>query len=86
MPGGFVDSQTVSVWITLRFTPRMRWANLIQYDTISETIGFNSRFSWEFQEGRRFDLVLNQLFADQETGYRLTDTELVAKVGLQLRF
>lgn len=86
MPGGSIDSQTVSLWLTLRFTPRLRWANLVQYDTVSSTIGFNSRFSWEYREGHRLDLVLSQLYLDDSTGFQRLDTELVTKLGLQLRF
>lgn len=86
MPGGLLDSQTVSLWLNLRFTPRVRWANLIQYDTVSESIGLNSRFSWEYREGHRLDLVLSQLYQDGTPTYELVDSELVAKVIMQLRF
>lgn len=85
MPDGDISSHVVSLWLTLRFTPRMRWANLIQYDTISESVGLNSRFSWEYRDGRRFDLVFSQLYWDDSAGSQ-TELELIAKLGMQIRF
>lgn len=86
LPGGTIDSHLVSLWLVLRFTPTVRWSNLIQYDTISDTVGFNSRFSWEYRSGHRLDLVLSQLYFDNSTGFQAIDTEMVAKVGMQIRF
>ena len=86
LPGGEIDSHLYSLWLVLRFTPRVRWSNLVQYDTISDTIGFNSRFSWEYQPGKTFNAVLSQLYWDGATGFERLDTELVAKLGLQLQF
>jgi hypothetical protein len=86
LPGGEIDSHLWSLWVVLRFTPRVRWSNLVQYDTISETIGYNSRFSWEYQPGKTFDAVLSQLYWDGTTGFQRLDSELVAKLGMQLRF
>jgi hypothetical protein len=86
LPGGLLNSQTVSLWLNFRFTPRVRWANLVQYDTISKNMGFNSRFSWEYREGHRIDLVLNQTYTDEFSGFQHTASEFVAKIGLQLRF
>lgn len=86
MPGGEIDSHLYSLWLVLRFTPRVRWSNLVQYDTISDTVGFNSRFSWEYQPGKTFNAVLSQLYWDGTSGFQRLDSELVAKLGMQLQF
>ena len=86
MPDADIDSQLVSAWVVYRFSPRMRWSNLVQYDNLSGTIGFNSRFSWEFMPGKNVNLVLNQIYWDDATGSHLIDSELVAKLQLQFRF
>jgi hypothetical protein len=86
MPGGLIDSHLVSLWLVLRFTPKVRWSNLVQYDTISDTMGLNSRFSWEYRSGHRLDLVLSQLYWDDSTGFQRLESEMVAKVGMQIRF
>jgi hypothetical protein len=86
LPGGVIDSHLVSLWMVLRFTPRMRWSNLVQYDTISDTIGFNSRFSWEYRPGHELNAVLSQLYWDGVSGLQLLDSEFVSKLGLQIRF
>ena len=86
LPGGEIDSHLLSLSLALRFTPRLRWANLVQYDTISDTVGFNSRFSWEYEPGRQIDAVLSQLYYDGTSGFELLDSELVAKLSMQIRF
>jgi len=86
LPGGDIDSHLMSLWLVLRFTPVIRWSNLVQYDTISDTIGFNSRFSWEYRSGHRFDAVLSQLYWDSPDDFQLLDSELVGKIGMQIRF
>jgi hypothetical protein len=85
MPTGVLDGHLTSLWLTFRFTPRMTWSNLIQYDSISDRVGFNSRFAWEYRDGHQFNLVFNQSFYDYE-GIRYRDTESVAKIGMQIRF
>lgn len=86
MPGGEINSNLMSLWVVLRFTPEVRWSNLVQYDTISDSIGFNSRFSWEYQSGQQIDVVLTQSYWDSPTDFQLTDSELIAKLGMQFRF
>ncbi len=86
MPDADIDSQLVSAWLVWRFSPRMRWSNLIQYDTLSDTMGVNSRFSWEFKPGKNVNIVLSQLYWDQRGSFQLLDSELVAKAQLQFRF
>lgn len=86
LPGGTIDSHLVSLWLVLRFTPRLRWSNLVQYDTISDTIGLNSRLSWEYRPGQTFNAVLSQLYWDGPTGFQRLDSELIAKMGFNFRF
>jgi Domain of unknown function (DUF5916)/Carbohydrate family 9 binding domain-like len=85
MPDGSFDSHVASLWLNLRFTPRMSWSNLIQYDSLSNGVGFNSRFAWEYRDGHQLNLVFNQALYDF-AGDWYRDTEAVAKIGMQIRF
>lgn len=86
LPGGEISSNLMSLYVVLRFTPEVRWSNLLQYDTISDSLGFNPRFSWEYQSGQQVDVVLTQSYWDSPTDIQLTDSELIAKLGMQFRF
>lgn len=41
------------------------WVNLIQYDNVSESIGFNSRLQWSPKAGQNFYFVINQNYVEQ---------------------
>jgi hypothetical protein len=85
MPAGVLDGHVASIWLTLRFTPRMTWSNLLQYDSLSKGFGVNSRFAWEYRDGHQFNLVFNQSVFEFD-GTQFRDTEAVAKIGMQIRF
>jgi hypothetical protein len=67
------------------FTPEISLLTLIQFDNVSDTLGFNSRLRWILEEGREVFLVVNQ-GADTQGAIRATQTELVAKVQWTFRF
>ena len=85
MPDGKLESHLVSMWVTLRFTPRLRWSNLIQYGNLNDRFGFNSRLSWEYRDGHQLNLVVAQ---DQFEfgGDQFRSTDAIAKIGMQIRF
>jgi len=85
MPDGVLEGHIASVWLTLRFTPRMTWNNLLQYDSLSKGFGINSRFAWEYRDGHQLNLVFNQSIFEFD-GIRYRNTEAVAKIGMQIRF
>lgn len=65
--------------IDIFITADLSWLTLVQYDTASDQIGFNSRLRWIIEDGREFFLVVNQgLDATDEV--RATQTEAVAKL------
>ena len=68
------------------FTPEMSVSNLVQYDNVSESLGVNSRFQWEYRPGSKFFVVVNQGYVDEKTGLIMRDFEFVAKVGALFRF
>jgi hypothetical protein len=73
---------------TLRysFTSDLVWFNLAQYDSISNSIGVNSRLQWEYKPGAKMFFVVNQGYVDEMTGLVMKDFEVVAKIGALFRF
>jgi hypothetical protein len=48
------------------FSPDVSWANLVQYDTESAILGFQSRFRWILKPGNDLFLVYNRGWLDQD--------------------
>jgi hypothetical protein len=70
------------------FSPTLSWANLIQYDNVSETIGFNSRLHWIPQAGREGFIVFNHNAADieQNDSFHSTTADMSVKFSYTWRF
>jgi len=84
---GAADSHVASGRLQWNFTPDCAWANLVQYDSLSDGIGFNSRFQWEYRPGSILNLVLSQDYGDQDgSALRLRGSEVVLKVRVTVRF
>jgi hypothetical protein len=65
--------------IDVFITPSISWLTLVQYDTASDQIGFNTRLRWIIEDGREVFLVVNQGL-DATNDVRATQTEAVAKL------
>ena len=68
------------------FTPDLILSNMLQYDNISDSLGVNSRFQWEYKPGAKMFLVVNQGFLDERTGLVMKELEVVTKIGTLFRF
>jgi hypothetical protein len=86
MPDTTIDSQIVSLWFVTRFNPEMRWSNLAQYDSLSNTLGWNSRYSWEFQPGKNLNIVFNQLLWKESDRFRVLESDATVKANFVFRF
>ena len=80
------DAQITSLNARINFTPDMGWSHLIQYDNISESIGYNTRFFWEFQSGKKFYAVLRQNYGDEYHLWELRESEFSIKALTTFRF
>ena len=79
LPGGDENLHVIRGRLSFFFTPDVSWVTLIQYDSVSDRIGVNSRFRWIIEDGREVFLVLNQGF-DARDDVRATRTAPLAKV------
>ena len=63
------------------------WANIIQYDSISREMGFNSRLRWNFRPGSDIYLVVNHRWLnDVDQGWDSIGSRLNAKLSATLSF
>src|SRR5690606_19017506 len=59
LPQGNFTVRLTSISSLINFNPMLSWSNRIQYDNVSEGLGFNSRLRWIPEAGREGFLVLN---------------------------
>ena len=86
LPDTEFDAQIASGNIRINFTPDMGWSHLIQYDDISESIGYNTRFFWEFKPGKKFYAVIRQNYGDEDHLFSLRESEFTVKALTTFRF
>lgn len=86
LPQGDFETRISAVRLGVNFNPDLAWSNLIQYDSVSDTIGLNSRIQWEVHPGTRLFIVLNQNTARNHGSPYVLDTALAVKLGVTLRF
>ena len=72
--------------MVVNFTPNLTWAHLVQYDSLSESVGYNSRLIWEYWPGSKLYAVVNQNYMAEDLSLRLGQTEATLKVGAIFRF
>ncbi len=80
------ETHLASVRLLLSVTPDLFWTNLLQYDSISESVGYNSRIQWEYKPGAKMFLVLNQNYLADDLSFRVQETVATLKVGGLFRF
>ena len=86
LPDTEFDAQIASGNIRINFTPDMGWSHLIQYDNVSESIGYNTRFFWEFKPGKKFYAVIRQNYGDEDHLFSLRESEFAIKALTTFRF
>jgi len=71
----------------IAFNARWSWSNLLQYDNVSESFGFNSRLRYEPQAGREMLLVLNHgSDIDMRNDLSSRNRDVVLKVSYTFRY
>lgn len=85
LPSGDETIHLARVRLSLFVTPDISWITLVQYDSVSDSIGVNSRFRWIIEDGRELFLVLNQGF-DARDEIVATRTAPLAKLQWTFRF
>ncbi|MES2623994.1 MAG: carbohydrate binding family 9 domain-containing protein [Pseudomonadota bacterium] len=70
------------------FSSTLSWSNLIQYDNVSENMGFNSRLHWIPKAGQQAFVVLNWGLtdSDKDNSFVSTIADLSMKFNYTFRF
>jgi hypothetical protein len=86
LPEGDFETRLASVSLKLSLSPHLSWFHLIQYDNVTDTLGYNGRVHWELRPGADVYIVLNQNIDRHESRLRWIESELTVKVGVSFRF
>lgn len=83
--GGFT-TRLGRVNINVVFTPDLSWETFLQFDNLSNSMGWNSRLRWILEPGQELVFVWNQAFDTSGYDLRGTRTNLIGKVSWTFRF
>lgn len=86
LPAESGETHLASVRLLLSATPDLFWTHLLQYDSISESVGYNSRIQWEYRPGAKMFVVLNQNYLSDDLSLRVQESVATIKVGGLFRF
>ena len=88
LPAGDFTVRLFGVNSQYAFSSTLSWSNLIQYDNVSENLGFNSRLHWIPKAGQQAFLVLNWglVDADKDNHFDSTVADLSLKFNYTFRF
>ena len=59
MPDMKADTRVIEFENVITFSPALSIVNLIQYENVSNTLGFNARLRWNLQSGQDIWFVLS---------------------------
>jgi hypothetical protein len=88
LPHGHFTVRLVSLQTQVSFVSTLSWSNLLQYDNVSESLGFNSRLHWIPEAGREAFLVLNYglIDPDKDNQFVSVNADLSLKFNYTFRF
>ncbi|MDH3421109.1 MAG: hypothetical protein OEM78_16690, partial [Gammaproteobacteria bacterium] len=88
LPEGDFTVRLSSLRADVIFSSTLSWVNLIQYDNLSENIGFNSRLHWIPQAGREGFIVFNHnlVDTDRNDSFHSTGADISVKFSYTWRF
>ena len=88
LPEGKVDRRVFGANLTAIFSNTLSWANLIQFDNVSNDLGVDSRLHWTPEAGRNVYLVLSHNMNRDEIDGRFNamQTGLTLKLDHTFRF
>lgn len=88
LPQGAFITRLYRVRADFAFNAKWSWLNVLQYDNVSETAGFNSRLRFNPQAGRDLFLVVNRQFDIDPLSRDVSSStsEVVLKFHYTIRF
>ncbi len=72
--------------LNLVFSPDLSWETFLQFDNISDSVGWNSRLRWIVRPGEEIVLIWNQAFRAEDYDFQGTRSGVIGKVRWTFRF
>jgi hypothetical protein len=88
LPQGKFTENVYQAKLNLYITPDLGLSNYLQYDDVSNQMGYNGRFFWQFRPGNIINLVYNNNIVrrwDPESRFQLQEEQISLKVQLSIR-
>jgi len=89
LPQGKFSENVYLARLNLYITPDLGISNYIQYDDVSNLMGYNGRFFWVIRPGNIIYLVYNNNMErqwDPESRFKIQEEQIKFKVQLSIRF
>jgi len=88
LPAGDFKVRLISMKANVAFNSKWSWSNFLQYDNVSENMGFNSRLNWIPESGQQAFLVFNYgaQDTDKDNHFTSTNTDLSLKFTYTFRY
>jgi len=84
LPAGDFKVRLISMKANVAFNSRWSWSNFLQYDNVSESMGFNSRLNWIPEAGQEAFLVFN--YGAQDTDKDNSFTSINSNLSLKFTY
>jgi hypothetical protein len=68
LPDGRFTAKVLAGRIDVNFSPNLAWSNLVQYDSDSRELGFQSRLRWRLRPGSDLFVVFNRGWVHEPDG------------------
>jgi|WetSurMetagenome_2_1015567.scaffolds.fasta_scaffold03809_6 hypothetical protein len=86
LPDGSFVTQIYRANLNFMFSPTLTWYNFAQYENLTETIGWQSRFQWIVKPGKEVFVTFNSPLIDPLERFKPEVYEARVKVKYTIRF
>ncbi len=86
LPEGDFIIRAMQMRIGVAMSARLSWENFAQYDSVTDSIGINSRLNWVPEAGQQVVLVANYSLAEDEITSRYRAAERDSALSLKYTF
>ena len=89
LPEGNFSENIYFTRINVYLTPDLGLTNYLQFDDVSNTMGYNGKFFWQIRPGNTLYLVYNNNISeifDPEKRFRISEDQVIFKVQMSIRF
>jgi len=86
MPDKTVDTRVIEFENVITFSPALSLVNLVQYENVSDIVGFNARLRWNMRSGQDVWFVLGHGMRDEDEDGHFTDQDTTATFRIRYTF